>query len=214
MMKMRVLVGMECSGIIRAAFRRRGHDAFSCDFKHPEDGSPYHYTGDFFYALGDGHWDLVIVHPECTKLTVSGNWIYAAGKPRHSERLEAIEFTEMVWKKSCQKAKRVCLENPVGVLSTSSCLRTVIRQTIQPHQFNEDASKATVLFLKGLMPLVASGNYPPRMVEWPRGSGKMVPRWGNQTDSGQNKLGPSESRAADRARTYLGIATAKAEQWG
>lgn len=208
----RVLVGCESSGIVRDAFARIGCAAMSCDLLPSEAPGP-HYQGDILELLdGPGMWDLVIVHPEYTKMTVSGNHVYAAGKPRHHERVEAVRWTEKLWSRCREKGKRVALENPVGVLPTMSCLPKP--QYVQPYQFGEDASKKTALFLHGLPGLRGTKRVYGRMVEWPRGSGKWVERWANQTDSGQNKLSPGPDRWKDRSRTYHGIADAMAMQWG
>jgi hypothetical protein len=103
---------------------------------------------------------------------------------------------------------RIALENPVGRIGTQIRPAT---QFIQPYQFGEDASKRTGLWLKNLPPLQETKRFPGRWVTY---NNKLVERWSNQTDSGQNRLGPSETRSADRARTYLGIANAMAKQWG
>lgn len=206
---MKVLIACECSGKVREAFRRRGHDAWSCDTKPAEDNSPFHIIGDCFEVAASQHWDLIIWHPPCTDLSVSGN-AHAAAKIADGRRQLAVDFFMR-----CVRfpVDRWCVENPIGVMST------IFRQpdqTIQPHHFGEDASKATCFWLWGLAPLMRThmdGDLflpappAPRMV-----NGR--PRYANQTDSGQNKLYPGPSRAADRARTYDGIAEAMAEQWG
>jgi hypothetical protein len=209
---MRVLVGMEYSGRVRAAFRALGHDAWSCDYGPSEDKSPFHIQGDVFDHLGDG-WDIGIFHPTCTYLTCSAEWAYGDGpyhqkvKPgtlvgaaRREARERAIEDVQRLLH-SCIPCKAI--ENPRGVLSSR------IRkpdQTIQPFEFGDDASKATCLWLENLPPLIATCRVP-------RGSGKVVERWSNQTDSNQNKLPPSEDRWKERSRTYPGIAAAFASQW-
>lgn len=195
---MRVLVACEMSGRVREAFRARGHDAYSCDLLPSLDNSDYHFIGDArSRQVLDADWDLMIAHPPCTALCVSGNGTYADTK----ERLDAIEFFRLFLSTNIP---RVCVENPVGVISTA------IRkpdQYIQPYNFGEDASKKTGLWLTGLQPLVPTRRIAPRIVNG-------LPRWGNQTDSGQNKLGPSEERGMIRGLTYQGIADAMAEQWG
>lgn len=208
MKPLRVLVGHECSGRVRSAFRKLGHHAWSCDLKPAEDGDPHHIQEDVFAGIDSDAWDLGIFFPDCTYVCNSG--IHWNGRRVGRQQLtdEAVEHVEKLMR---SKIKRKAIENPLGILS--SRIRRPF-QIIQPYQFGDDASKATCLWLDGLMPLLPTDYYPPRLVEWPRGSGKMVPRWGNQTDSGQNKLPPSEERAADRARTYPGIADAFAEQWG
>jgi hypothetical protein len=212
---MRVLIGCERFGKVRDAFRRRGHDAWSCDLMdvHPEgEFSQYHLYGDVRCYL-DWNWDLAIFHPDCTYLTCSAEWAYGDGpyhqkvKPgtlvgaaRRLARMEAVAFIETL-----RGAPIRCkaFENPRGHLSTAWRKPD---QTIQPHQFGDDASKATCLWLENLPPLVPTKQIPPRMVD-----GR--PRWANQTDTGQNRLPPSGDRAMLRAATYPGIAEAMADQW-
>lgn len=196
---MRVLIACEYSGRVRDAFRERGHDAMSCDLLPTEVDGP-HYQGDVFDIINDG-WDLMIAHPPCTYLCSSGlHW-----NKRRPERAalteEALVFVQRLMD---APIKRMAIENPIG------CIGTRIRkpdQIIQPWMFGDDASKATCLWLNGLMPL-----YPTQMVEPRIVDGKK--RWGNQTDSGQNKLPPSDDRWKIRSETYIGIARAMAAQWG
>lgn len=209
---MRVLIGCEQFGILREAMRKRGHHAWSCDLQPARDGSPFHIQADVLTVLDDG-WDLAIFHPDCTYLTNSAEWAYGDGpyhqqvKPetlvgaaRREARAEAVEFVKKLWR---APIRRKAIENPRGHLS-----RAIGRpaQTIQPNQFGDDASKATCLWLDGLMPLRPTRIIEPRWVD-----GR--PRWANQTDSGQNKLTPCEDRAMQRAATYPGIADAMADQW-
>lgn len=195
---MKVLVACEFSGVVREAFRKRGHDAFSCDLRKASDGSAAHYTGDVLEIL-DKDWDLMIAHPPCTALAVSGNRYYAGTVARDDGLLFVAELLYA-------DIPKICLENPVGVISTQ------IRkpdQIIQPYEFGHDASKKTCLWLKNLpsLPIDPTKRRAGRMVEGRE-------RWGNQTDSGQNKLGPSEDRSDIRSVTYQGIADAMAETWG
>ena len=205
---MRVLVACEKSGIVRDAFQARGHNAWSCDLM-PTEAPGNHHRRDIFdpqvMLMTPGAWDLLIAHPPCQFLSVSGyHWVY-----RRPERLEkvkaALEFFRLMLD---APIPRICVENPIGITSTRIARPT---QTIQPYEFGEDASKKTGLWLKGLPFLQSTERIPGRMVMW---KGKMRERWANQTDSGQNRLGPSPTRAADRARTYEGIADAMADQWG
>jgi hypothetical protein len=228
---MRIALLFECSGIVRRAFASRGHFVVSVDRKPAEDGAPWgqpnspigqHYIGDVFdfLSMGDtgempGQWDAIIAHPPCTYLCSSGlHWNgRRAGRQELTERALVDVARIMV-----QPVKRIVVENPRG------CIGTRLKpaqwgfswQTVQPNEFGDDASKATVLYVKGwpLLTKDPAQRVAGRIVEWPKGSGRMVERWANQTDSGPNRLGPSESRAADRARTYPGIARAMAEQWG
>lgn len=198
-----ILINCERSGVVREAFRKRGHDAWSCDLEPSEDDSPYHLQMDAIEAAYAGGWDAMICHPECRYLCVSGlHWNKRDKTGERARQTEkAAAFALKLWNAPIPK---IALENPVGRLS-----RVIGKpsQIIQPYEFGEDASKKTCLWLKGFKLLVGTEYVEPRMV-----NGK--PRWSNQTDSGQNRLGPSETRSMDRARTYPGIADAFADQWG
>lgn len=197
---MRVLVACEYSGTVRDAFRAKGHDAWSCDLLPCETDPTYHHQGDVLDLLHDG-WDLMIAHPPCTYLTSSGlHW----NKRRPERAAQTEEALAFVLALANAPIPRKVIENPIGCLSTRWRKPD---QIIQPYQFGHDASKATCLWLYGV-PLLAVTRYvEPRMV-----NGK--PRWANQTDSGQNSLGPSDDRWKIRSATYPGIADAMAEQWG
>ena len=145
-------------------------------------------------------WDLMIAHPPCTYLTVSGLHWNKRNPERAKHTEEALEFVQFLLS---APIKRIALENPIGCISTRIEPPT---QIIQPYQFGEDASKATCLWLKNLPPLQHTGYVEPRIVD-----GKK--RWANQTDSGQNRLGPSPDRWKIRSKTYQGIADAMAQQW-
>ena len=202
---MKVLIGMESSGTIREAFRNRGHDAWSCDLLPADDNSKYHMKFDIFEAVYSRHWDLIICHPVCTKLCVSGNHVYARGKEKYDERKIAVLYVDRLWWHITGRCEKVCFENPVGVLSTMSNLPKPYY--IQPYEFGHNASKKTGLFTKGLPKLKPTERVQGRFV-----NGKE--RWNNQTDSGQNRLGSSKDRWKMRLKTYSGIAKAMAEQWG
>lgn len=200
---MRVLVACERSGIVRDAFLALGHDAWSCDIEPCERGPERHLLGDVREFLHQD-WDFLIAHPECRYLSVSGMHWTVRGLRDPKLTTDAIAFAESLWSAPIPK---ICIENPVGVLSTRSKLGKPV-QGVQPYEFGHDASKKTKLWLKGLPPLIKTGPFiQPRIV-----NGRA--RWGNQCDSGQNKLGPSDTRSMDRARTYEGIAKAMAAQWG
>lgn len=226
---MRLLIGMESSGVTRRAMRARGIEAWSCDLLPSADNSPFHIQGDVFDHLDDG-WDGAIFHPTCTYLTIAAEWAYKepdyerypgvgyhqkvkpetlVGDERRRARRKALSDVRRLL--GC-KIPRKTVENPRGVISTN--IRPA-DQTIQPYEFGDDASKATCLWIEGWPKLVARPNQRchGRMVEWPRGSGKMVERWANQTDSNQNRVTPSEDRWAERSKTYPGIANAFAEQY-
>lgn len=190
---MRVLVACEYSGRVREAFRRRGHDAWSCDLLESEDGSPFHIQGDVLEVIGDS-WDLMIAHPPCTYLAVSGmHWTTRGFRDRKLTD-DAIAFFMAL---ANAPIPRIAIENPVCVMSSEW---REPDQIIQPWWFGEDASKATCLWLKGLPLLVPTKPLRKR-------------RYANQTESGQNKLSPSEDRWKERSRTFEGVAEAFAAQW-
>lgn len=193
-------MGCEFSGVVREAFRALGHDAVSCDILPAADGSCWHHQGDVREVLYDG-WDLGIFHPPCTYLSVSGMHRTVRGLRDPQLTEDALAFVALLLG---APIGRICVENPVGVISTR--IRRP-EQIIQPYQFGHDASKATCLWLKNLPPLQPTKCIDPRIV-----NGR--PRWANQTDSGQNRLPPSPDRWAKRSETYRGIAEAMAAQWG
>lgn len=196
---MKVLVACEHSGVVRRAFEAKGHDVISCDLLPAEDGSPYHYQGpvEDLFEQGGG-FDLMIAHPPCTYLAVSGmHWTTRGLRdPKLTE--DALAFVRLLMAAPIGK---ICIENPVSIISSR------IRkpdQIIQPWQFGHDASKKTCLWLKNLPTLHHTCVLP----------GGEKARRGNQTATGQNKLGPSADRWKERSRTYQGIADAFASQWG
>ena len=197
---MRILIACESSGTVREAFRARGRDAVSCDLLPPDDNSPHHIQGDVLEVLAREAFALVIAHPPCTFLCSSGlHW-----NRRRPERAEQTKSAAAFFMAFANLPGPYAIENPVG------CMSSQFRkpdQIIPPHDFGHDASKATCLWLKGLPKLRATKHIDPRMVD-----GK--PRWGNQTDSGQNALPPSADRWKLRSKTYEGIADAMADQWG
>lgn len=193
---MRVLVACEYSGRVRDAFLAAGHDAMSCDLL-PTDSSGPHYQGDVFAIIDDG-WDLMVAHPPCTYLSVSGmHWTTRGLRdPRLTE--DALNFVRVLMDAPIE---RIAIENPISVISSR------IRkpdQIIQPWWFGHDASKKTCLWLKNLPLLQPTDKLP----------GDDKTRRANQTASGQNKLPPSKDRWKIRSETYAGIANAMAAQWG
>lgn len=228
---MKVFIGMETSGTLRRAFRDCGHNAVSCDLLPAQDGATLddgHIQGDVFAALdwcwSLGWWpDLAIFHPTCTYLAISAAWAFAdpdyerypgvgyhqkvksgtlTGQARRDARDKQVEHVKALWALDIDK---MIIENPVGMLSSLWMTPT---QIVQPYEYGDDASKKTCLWMRNVPLLVPTHRVPGRIVEWPRDSGKMVERWSNQTDSGQNNLTPSDDRWADRSDTYPGIAQA------
>ena len=181
---MKVLIACEFSGIVREAFRAKGHDAWSCDLV-PTEQPGQHIQGDVLEVLNE-KWDLMIAHPPCTYLAVSGaRWF----KDRQVEQKMALCFVQDLME---AKIPKICIENPIGVISTK------IRksdQIIQPWQFGHGETKATCLWLKRLPKLI-----PTNIV-----SGR---------ENRIHKMPPSPNRGKERSRTYPGIAAAMGEQWG
>lgn len=215
---MRVLVGCEESQEITKAFRALGHEAYSCDLKPCSGGHPeWHIQGDVLEMIDDRTYQILIIHPPCTDICSSGAAHFAKKRADGRQAQSVAFFAE------CATAgiERVCIENPVGIMSGDqkylkkyypdayNVLKYLPEpQFIQPYEFGHDASKRTCLWLKNLPELKKDpAQYvQPRMID-----GK--PRWANQTDSRQNRLGPSPERAAIRAKTYAGWANAMATQW-
>jgi hypothetical protein len=195
---MRVLIACESSGTVRDAFIAAGHDALSCDLLPTAAPGP-HYQGDVLDVLHDG-WDLMVAHPPCTYLAASGMHWTTRGLRDPELTEEALAFVRTLMG---APIARIAIENPIGAISSR------IRrpdQIVQPHEFGDDASKRTCLWLKGLPRLRPTRHVAPRIV-----NGR--PRWSNQTDSGQNRLPPSADRWRLRSVTYNGIACAMATQW-
>lgn len=230
-----ILVGCEESQAVTIQLRKLGYNAFSCDLKPCSGGHPeWHLQMDVFKAIKGKHrnpgwvgnlvtqsgegvfiaeWDAAIFFPDCTYLTCSAEWAYKegpyhqkvkpgtlVGKERVQARADAFEFFMALW--NCGIPK-VIMENPVGVMSRYFRKPDHI---IHPWMFGDDASKATCIWKRGLPNLIIDESkfYPPRIVNG-------LKRWSNQTDSGQNKLSPSDKRAELRSKTYPGIARALAE---
>lgn len=214
---MRVLVACEFSGTVREAFRKQGHDAWSCDLLPAADNSSHHYQGSVFDIINDG-WDMMVAHPPCTYLTVSGNrWFYHPDDkdlpvserrphPKHpnrrAHREEAVEFFTKLWEADIPM---IAIENPVGIMSTR--LRKA-DQYIQPYQFGDATRKATGLWLKNLPLLKPTDVVVPVVVQLKNGKGT-ISQWHNDTWGL-----PTEERRKARSITFQGIADAMANQWG
>ena len=200
---MSVLVACEYSGTVRDAFIELGHTAISCDLL-PTDAPGPHHQGDvieYLNGFDDDHFDLIIAHPECTKLCVSGNAWYGEGKEKYHMRLEAVKWTMMFWELCKSKAKRVCFENPVGVLSRLGGM--VKASYVQPYQFGHAEQKKTGLHLHNLPQLTDTHNVYDEMMLLPKRERERM-----------HYLSPSPDRWKIRGTTYKGIASAMAEQWG
>jgi hypothetical protein len=185
-MALRVLIACEFSGTVRRAFRALGHDAWSCDLLPAEDSSEHHFKMDVSVVIAGGGWDLMICHPPCTHLAVSGaRWF----KEKQREQEYALWFVRHLLD---APIPHIALENPISIISSR------IRkpdQIIQPWMFGHGETKATCLWLKNLPKLV-----PTNIVE------------GRETRI--HKMPPGPDRWKERSRTFLGIAEAMAQQWG
>lgn len=189
---MRVLIGCEESQTVCQAFRDRGHETYSCDLL-PTRGNPdWHIQGDVMDAVRSYGWDLIILHPDCTAMAVSGNRWYGTGMPRNDERLQAIRWTRKLWSTAKAFCDRVVLENPVSVIFQHLGAEV---QYIQPWQFGHGETKRTGLALHNVPPLT-----PTKIVE-----GREGRVW---------RMAPGPNRKRDRSKTYEGIASAMADQWG
>jgi len=181
---MKVLIACEYSGAVRDAFINNGHDAMSCDLL-PTDVDGPHYQGDVFDIINDG-WDLMIAHPPCTHLAVSGaRWF----KDKVEEQKEALEFVQRLMDAPIDK---IAIENPISIIS--SHIRKP-EQIIQPWMFGHGETKATCLWLKGLPKLFATNVVEGR-------------------EAKIHKMSPGPNRWKERSKTYQGIAIAMANQWG
>lgn len=185
---MKVLVACEYSGVVRDAFIAQGHDAISCDLLPTEKDGP-HYQGDLFDIL-DYPFDLAIFHPECTHLAVSGSKHFEAKKKDGRQQTGAAFFMRIV--RRSEHIPMVAIENPVCIMST---LYRKPDQIIQPWQFGHGETKATCLWLKNLPNLIPTDIVPGR-------------------DNRIHRMAPSPDRWKERSRTYTGIASAMANQWG
>jgi hypothetical protein len=230
----RVIIGYSACDLTRAAFEAQGHEVWTCDLLPARDGSSQHLQGDIWDYL-DQPWDFAVLHPMCTYLTCSAAWAFGDGpyhqkvKPgtlvgaaRRAAREEALDN----FRRLLALPYPVAIENP-GTSFVNKAIRPP-SQIVQPYEFGDDASKGTGFWLSAGVPLLRSTGYvEPRLV-CDRGhvfaygehrcsecgSEQYRPRWDNQTDSGQNRLSPSDDRWLERSKTYPGIASAMGEQWG
>ena len=184
--RMRVLVACEFSGLVRDAFIRQGHDALSCDIL-PGEGTGPHYQGDVRDVL-DFPWDLMVAHPPCTALSVSGSRWFAE-KRMDGRQQAAVSFFMMLARAD---VPRIAVENPVCIMST---LWRKPDQIVQPWQFGHGETKATCLWLKNLPALEPSNLVDGR-------------------EARVHRMPPSADRGKERSRTYKGIAESMAKQWG
>ena len=202
--KVKILIACEFSGVVRDAFTERGHDAMSCDL-YPTEEPGQHYKGDVFDIINDG-WDMMIAHPECTFLCVTGNkWMKDEFKDRfptrQQDRVDAIKFFMDLVNAPIDK---IAIENPVGIMSTYYQKPT---QYVHPYFFGDPHSKKTGLWLKNLNKLVPTSVVEPEMYTY--ADGRKDPIWHVES----MKM-PKEERTKFRSKTFKGLADAMASQWG
>lgn len=186
------LIGCEESGTITAAFRKRGIKAYSCDLKETRGNKDWHYQDDIMDVIPTRKWRLIVLHPDCSAMAVSGNRWYGKGMPYHYKRIESIKWTKGLWETAKKYSDLVALENPVSVIFKH--IEYSKLQYIQPWQFGHGETKKTGLALHNL----------PKLKPIDIVDGREQRIW---------KMPPSPTRKRDRSKTYSGIAEAIAEQW-
>lgn len=189
---MSILIGCEESQTICGAFRAAGYEAYSCDLEPTRGNSEWHIQGDVMQAVRLQFWDLIILHPDCTAMAVSGNRWYGKGMPKENDRAKTVMWTLALWRLAKEHSYKAALENPVSVIFKH--IKEPV-QYIQPWQFGHGETKKTGFALHNLPPLK-----PTNIVE-----GREQKVW---------KMGPSPTRKRDRSKTYDGIAQAIVNQWG
>jgi|TARA_R110000796_G_C14493024_1_gene427981 hypothetical protein len=193
---MKILIACEFSGTVRRAFAKNGHNVTSCDLLPSDDNSKDHYQGDVFDLLNNNKYDLMIAHPPCTHLAVSGAAWFKA-KRESGVQQEALEFVQRLMDADIPK---ICIENPVSIISSQ--IRKP-EQIIQPYQFGHLEQKKTCLWLKNLPNLADTNNVYAEMMTLPKKDREKM-----------HYLPPSPDRWKLRSKTYQGVADAMASQWG
>jgi hypothetical protein len=188
---MNILIGCEESQTLCQAFREANFNAYSCDLRPTQGDLKYHYQMNIFDCIRNYSWDLIILHPPCTAMCLSGNRWYSKGKPKYEQRLIAIDWTRALWKEACKATLHVALENPMSIIF--KYMMDV--QYVQPWQFGHPVNKMTGLALKNLPRLKATN-----IVK-------------NSKDLIHN-LPQSPNRSRLRSMTFPGIADAIVDQWG
>jgi hypothetical protein len=199
--EMEVLVGCEESQVVCQEFRKAGHEAYSCDLE-PTRGNPeLHYQMDIMEVIPIKRWDLIILHPDCTKMAVCNNKLCAKGKPQHQDRLDQIEWTMNLWELAKRYSDKVVAENPASTIFPHLRKAGAVIQYIQPWMFGHMEQKKTGLALHGVQPLVETNNVYDQMMELPKSERERI-----------FYMTPGPNRKRDRSKTYLGIAKAML-QW-
>lgn len=189
---MAILIGCEESQTICKAFRDAGYEAYSCDIKPTRGNSAWHYQQDIMEVIPTRRWDLIILHPDCTALAVSGNRWYGYGMPRNAERISSIQWTLKLWNLAKKHSDKAALENPVSVIFRYLDAPVFY---LQPWQHGHGETKRTGFALHNLEPIKPTNRVPGR-------------------EQRVHKMAPSPTRKRDRSKTYDGVAAAIVAQWG
>jgi len=208
---MKILLACEESQSVTVELRKLGHDAYSNDLKECTGDYPdWHITGDCFEVIKSQQWDMIIAHPPCTHISVTGNRHYAKGKENHHLRLESAVFIQRLWDLCTSVCNKVAFENPVGQINTLCDLPKA--SYIQPYWFGDNARKKTGLWLHGLPKLEREVfDLEPDIVEYTRANGKKT-TFSRDYMEGVDRSGKMKA-SGKRSKTYPGIAKAMAEQW-
>ena len=198
---MRIMVGCEESQVVCKAFRDAGHEAYSCDLVDTRGNPDWHIKGDIMDNL-DG-WDLIILHPVCTSMALSGNRWYGKNMPRHQERIDSLARTIELWNKATSKCRLVAMENPKSVLFPKLRQLGAVIQYVQPWLFGHKENKETGFALYNLPKLEETCN----VKKWV----DLMPK--SETDK-VHRMPPGPNRKRDRSVTYPGIAAAMVKFWG
>lgn len=190
-MKNPILIGCEESQVLCKAFRNAGYEAYSCDLQPTRGDKKWHYQQDIMKVIPTKQWDLIILHPDCTAMAVSGNRWYGRGMIKHYKRKQAIEWTVKLWELAKKHSEKVALENPVSVIFKYIDAPVYY---VQPYEHGHGETKKTGFALYNLPPLK-----PSNIVE-----GREQRVW---------KMPPSPTRKRDRSKTYIGIAEAIVTQY-
>lgn len=187
-----ILIGCEESQTICRAFRDAGYEAYSCDLQQTRGNQEWHFQQDIMEVIPTRRWGLIILHPDCTAMAVSGNRWYGNGMPLHHKREQAIAWTVRLWELAKKHAEMVALENPVSVIFQH--LNAPVFY-LQPHDHGHGETKKTGFALHNLEPLKPTNKVP----------GREQRIW---------KMAPSPTRKRDRSQTFPGVADAIVSQWG
>lgn len=203
-MMLRVLIGCEESGVLTNAFRAAGFEAYSCDLK-PTRGNPdHHFQMDIKACIKlHGIWDLIILHPDCTAMSLAGNSTYGIEMPKHESRIAQIEWTLDLWRMAKLHSPCVALENPASVIFPPLRELGANVQFIQPYQFGHLEQKKTGLALHGLPELTETNDVYEEMMKLPKRKRERI-----------HYMAPGPNRKRDRSETFSGIASALVSQWG